>query len=105
MYNAPLHVARRFLSAHLSKELRQKHGKRNLMLRKGDTVKIMVGQFKKKIGLVENVDVKHKKVFVENVYAVKKDGTKLPRAVHPSNLMITILNLEDKVRKKILERK
>ncbi len=39
--NAPLHIKRKFLSANLSKELRKKHGKRSIPIRKGDTVRIM----------------------------------------------------------------
>ena len=40
--NAPLHLKKKFISVNLSKELRKKHGKRNVSLRKGDIVKIMV---------------------------------------------------------------
>ena len=35
----------------------------------------------------------------------KRDGTKKLLALHPSNLMITELNLDDKMRQKALERK
>ena len=49
---APLHVIKRFLSANLSKDLRKKYGKRNLTLRKGDTVKVMRGKFRKKQGKI-----------------------------------------------------
>ncbi len=39
--NAPLHLKRKLLSVNLSKDLRKKYGKRNMMIRKEDVVKIM----------------------------------------------------------------
>ena len=105
LYNIPLHLARKLLSAHLVKELRQKYKKRNISIRKGDVVKIMVGQFKGKTGKVDNVDIKHRIVFVENVHTLKRDGSKKPYPINTSNIMITELNLEDKLRLKALGKK
>ena len=48
---APAHKMRAFLGAHLSKDLRAKHKTRSIPLRKGDTVKIMRGQFKSLTGI------------------------------------------------------
>ena len=101
VYNAPLHVLRKLLSVHLSKELKQKYGKRNVPVRKEDKVKIMRGQFKGKVGKVIVVDVRYKKVYVDGVNTVKRDGSKRPFALNPSNLMITELFVDDKIRKKI----
>ena len=42
---APLHIKRLFLSAHLVKALREKYKIRSVVLRKGDTVKVMRGEF------------------------------------------------------------
>ncbi len=98
VYNAPLHIKRRFLSANLSKELRKKYGIRNIPLRKGDNVKILRGQFKKKVGKVNRVMVKKTKVYVDNIENVKKDGTKAFYPINPSNVQIIDLNLEDKRR-------
>lgn len=104
-YNAPLHVKQKFAKATLSKELRKKYGLRSLQIRKGDQVKIMVGQSRKTIGKVLRVDLKHERVYVEGVEIVKRDGTKKNHPINPSNLQIITLNLDDKKRKKILERK
>ena len=103
--NAPLHIVRKLMSVRLTKDLKQKYSKRNIPVRKGDTVKIMVGQYKGKIGKVDNVDLKHKRVYVEGIFRTKKDGNKIPLASQPSNLMIMDLNLDDKLRRKALERK
>ncbi len=103
--SAPLHTKHKFVQSHLSRELRKKHGKRSIGLRKGDKVKIMLGQFRKHEGKIENIDLKKARVFVNGVELTKRDGTKRMLALHPSNLMITELNLEDKLRQKLLERK
>ncbi|MFH0936324.1 MAG: 50S ribosomal protein L24 [Candidatus Woesearchaeota archaeon] len=103
-YNAPLHVRKKFLSVNLSKDLKKRYNTRNISLRKGDKVKVVRGQFKKHIGKVESLNYKKIRVYIEGINAVKKDGTKKFIPINPSNLMITELNLDDKERKKILER-
>ena len=103
--NAPLHIKQKFVHAHISKDLRKKHGRRSISLRKGDKVKIMRGQFKKHEGKVEKVDLKKARIFVNGVELTKKDGTKKLLALNPSNIMVTELNLDDKLRQKSLEGK
>ena len=104
-YNAPLHVRQKFLHAHLSKELRKKYSKRSIALRKGDSIKVMRGQFKNKTGRVDEVSVKKTQVYVNGIELVKRDGTKARYPLQPSNLMITELNMDDKLRGKIAMRK
>lgn len=103
--NSPLHIKQKLMRAHLSKDLREKYTKRNLGLRKGDKVKVMHGQFRKHEGKVERIDLKRTEVFVSGVEATKKDGSKRMIAMDPSNLMITELNMDDKLRQQVLERK
>lgn len=100
---APLHVKSSMLSSHLSKALREKYGKRSIRVRKGDKVKVLVGNFKGKTGKVESVITKDYKVHIEGVDSTKKDGSKIKYPVHVSNIMITELNLDDKKRKSKLE--
>ena len=88
-----------------TKQLREKYGKRNIPIRKGDKVKVMRGKFKGKLGEVIKVDLKNLKVNVEKLELLKKDGNKAPCPISPSNLMITEIKLDDKKRKKLLERK
>lgn len=104
LYNLPLHIRKSLLSATLSKDLRKKYGKRSLSVRKDDKVKVLRGQFKKKTGKVSRVNLKKIRIYIEGVENVKKDGSKAPYPIHPSNVMITELNLDDKERKTILER-
>ncbi len=97
--NASLHTKQKFVSAHLSSELRKKHSRRSIQLKKGDKVKVLRGQFKKKEDLVEKVDLKREKIYVKGVELVKKDGSKVAYPLNASNLMITSLELSDKKRK------
>jgi large subunit ribosomal protein L24 len=105
LYTAPLHLRHKMLSAHLSKELREKYKTRSLPLRKGDEVEVMRGSFKGHRGKVTKIDLKRYKVYVEGVVQKKVDRTEVPRPLHPSKLKIINLNLEDKERVNILKRK
>lgn len=91
--NAPLHLKKKFVSVNLSKELRKKHGKRNIVVKKDDTVKIMNGKFKGKSGKITKVLLKISKVMIEGIQATKQDGSKVGIRLQPSNLQITALNM------------
>ncbi len=103
-YNAPLHIKQKFMSVNLSKYLREEYKIRNILLKKGYTVKILRGGFKGKTGKVERVNLKREKVYIEGVYNVKKDGTKAPYPIHPSNLSITEMKLDERKRNKLTSR-
>lgn len=104
-HNAPLHVRQKLMHSHISPDLRKKHGKRSLGLRKGDSVMIMRGQFRKKSGKVEQIDLKKSIVYVSGIDITKKDGTKVRFKLQPSNLMITEIVMDDKKRQKSIGRK
>jgi len=96
--NSPLHIRHKLLSTNLSKELRQKHGKRCLPLRKGDEVLVMRGSFYKKKAKVASLNLRTLKVTLEGLQRTKKDGTKVNIPFNSSNLQIVTLNTEDKMR-------
>ena len=103
--NAPLHVKKKFVSVSLSKELKNKYGRRNIQVRKGDTVKIMRGKFKGQKGKVTIVRLKTSKIAIENIQIKKIDGSKVNVFMQPSNLQITELYLDDKKRMEKLNKK
>ncbi len=103
-YNAPLHIRHKLISAHLSKELRERFKRRSFPLRKNDEVKIMRGKFRDKKGKVERIDLKKYKVYIEGIKIKKADGSEVSVPIDPSNLLITELNLDDKKRVKAIER-
>jgi large subunit ribosomal protein L24 len=102
--NAPKHIKKKFVAAPLSKDLREKHSRKSFPIRKGDKVKVMRGNQKGKLGKVENVNYKTLKLYIENIHFVKKDGARSFIPIHPSKVQIQELILDDRKRKKALER-
>lgn len=96
--NAPLHIRKDFVKAHLAKDLIQKHKKRSAGVRTGDKVIVSRGQYKGKSGKVERVSVKKTRVYITGIDITKKDGSKYLIPIQPSNVIITELNMEDKKR-------
>ncbi len=105
LYTAPLHVKRGILSSHLSKELRKLYKRRAMPLRKGDEVQVMRGNFKGKTGKIAKVNYKKYRVYIEGVTRKRTVGTEAQVGIHPSKLRIVNMELGDKLRQKILERK
>ena len=105
MYQAPVTDRYRRFSAPLSSKLKDSHGTNSVQVRKGDTVMIMRGDRKGSEGKVNQIDRKNYRIFVEGATREKVDGTTIPVPIHPSKVMITRLNLDDKWRKKAMERK
>jgi len=105
LYNAPAHLRHKFMAAPLSQELISSKGAKTLPVRKGDTVRIMRGDHKGFEGKVSRIDLKRYRIFIEGLTREKVDGTNIFVSVHPSKVMIRNLNLDDKWRKGIVERK
>jgi len=105
LFNAPHHVRGKIMAAPLSEDLRREHGCRSLPVRSGDTVRILRGDYKDYEGKVTRVDRKKYRVYVDGVTREKADGTTIPVPIHHSKVEIIKLNMDDKWRKKMLERK
>src|SRR3989344_2390979 len=101
--NAPLNLRKNMMAAPLSKELRTKHKRRSISVRKGDRVMVLRGEFKKRTGKIEGVNTKKYRVFVEGIERTKRDGSKMKIGIPVSKVQITELNLDDKARKMIFE--
>lgn len=97
-FNAPLHLKRQMLSAHLSKELRNTYKTRNIPVKKGDTVIVMRGKFKGTEGKVDKVYTKQLKVSLDSVKRTTRKGNKVAFRLRPSALLIKELNLSDNKR-------
>jgi len=103
-FNAPLHQRRKQFAAHLEENLLLKYDRRRIPVVKGDTVRVMRGSFKGHEDKISDVHLKKHSVNVEGVVITKADGKKVAKPIHPSNLMITKLNLTDSWRRNILEK-
>lgn len=105
LFTAPLHTRQKLMSAPLSPELREKYGVKNLPIRKGDKVRIMRGDFKGHEGSIVKVDLRKLRIYVDGVTIKKLDGTPRFVPIHPSKVMIISLDLKDKMRREIIERR
>ncbi|MFH1520664.1 MAG: 50S ribosomal protein L24 [Candidatus Micrarchaeota archaeon] len=92
-YKEKLHRKKNRLHVHLSKQLRGKLTvkKRSLLIRKGDTVKIMRGPEKGKEAKVGEVSVVKRLVFLEGITAKTAKGKEVKLAIQPSNLLLVSL--------------
>ena len=93
------------MSAPLSPELAASRGARALPVRKGDTVRIQRGDNKGFEGKISRVDTQAFRIYIEGLTREKVDGTNIFLPIHPSKVQIRNLNLDDKWRKDILDRK
>ncbi len=103
-HDAPLHKKRSRLASHLADDLIVKYGKRSIPVVRGDTVKVVRGDFKGHSDKVRDVYLDDQTVEIEGAVTSKVDGSKVPRAIHCSNVIITKLNLTDPWRRRKLER-
>jgi large subunit ribosomal protein L24 len=104
-FNAPAHIRHKSMAAPLSHELTASRGAKTLPVRRGDTILIKRGDHKGFEGKVSRVDLKAFRIYVEGLTREKVDGTNIFLPVHPSKVEIRNLNLDDKWRKNILDRK
>jgi large subunit ribosomal protein L24 len=104
-FTAPLHKLHHLVNVHLSKEAKGKlkTTRRCIAVKKGDRVKIMVGENRGKIGKVTGVDLKGTKVFVEGIVRKKSKGGEAMVPIDPSKLLILEAVLDD-YRKKLLDK-
>lgn len=102
VYKAPLHQRRKMIASHLSSKYLEdaKHYyPRSAVVRKGDTVKIVRGSFAGHVGKVESLDMRSMRITVDGATIAKADGTQIAAKIHPSNVIITKLDLSDPIRK------
>ena len=87
----------------LSSELREKYKRRTVKPRKGDSVRIVRGEFKGIEGKITKVLPREGTLNVEGVTREKQKGGTSPVPIVSSNLVVTAVVVEDKTRKKRLE--
>src|SRR5581483_95033 len=103
IYMAPQHVITKQLGSTLSKELRQKYHQRSVRVIEGDSVKVLRGEFKGIEGKVTSVSTEKRGIAIEGIKREKLKGGNVDIYIHPSNVIVTALNLEDKWRQNRLE--
>ena len=101
--HVPKHRRDGMLSAPLADTLRELYTKRTIRVVRGDSVKVMRGEYKGVEGKVENVDTERGTLNIEGVQREKIRGGQVKVPIHASKVMITNLNLEDKYRSKKIQ--
>ncbi len=106
LYTAPLHQKRKKLTAPLTETLAEKEGVKQLVIRKGDTVRIRKGSFKGIEGEVSNIDYKNMRLTIEGVTFEKSDGSSQHFPVQACNCeIINLKNMKDKGRMAVVKRR
>lgn len=98
------HKREKFLGANLSKNLREQQHKRSIRVVKGDTVKILRGEYFGIEGKVEKVNTQRSTLSIEGVQREKIRGGNVKVQIHASNVQIISLNSDDQFRMKGIQK-
>lgn len=94
------HKREKLLGASLSENLREQHNRRSIRVTKGDTVRILRGEYVGIEGKVEKVNTVRSTLSIEGVQREKIRGGKVKVQIHASNVQIISLNTDDEYRMK-----
>jgi len=106
-FDAPYHLRNRRMTAPLSHALREKYGIRRLPVHRDDRVIVFKNRSEDEEikGKVIKVIPQRYSIHIEGHSKEKADGTIVSFPVHPSNVVITSLNLRDKKRREMIQRR
>ena len=104
IYKSPLHSHKNMLKCRLDEFLREEYAMRSMVPKKGDLVRIMRGQFRDTEGKILGVDYGKIRLMVDSATTTKADGKEVHIPIHPSNVLLVKLEMDDD-RKKSIERK
>lgn len=93
------------LGANVASNLRNQYSERTLRVIKGDTVRILRGEYKGIEGKIEKVNTKRGTVSIEGVQREKIKGGNVKVQIHASNVQIISLEMGDPVRVNKLKEK
>jgi large subunit ribosomal protein L24 len=99
LLHVPKHVRDAMIGATLADTLRQQYGRRSARVAKGDSVKVLRGEYSGIEGKVEKVNTKRGTLAIEGIQREKVRGGNVKVQIHASNVMLTAFNLDDKYRK------
>jgi large subunit ribosomal protein L24 len=91
------------LGAVLEDSLRSQYKRKSLRVVKGDSVKVVRGEYKGVEGKVEKINTENATFHIEGIQRDKIKGGQVKIPIHSSNVIVIGLNLEDKNRSKKLQ--
>ena len=105
IYRASHQTVNKQICAPLSKDLRKKYSRRSARIVTDDSIKIIRGEYKGLTGKVTKISTETGGIAIEGNKKEKLKGEKIDVYIHSTNMIITSLNIDDKWRLKILEKK
>jgi large subunit ribosomal protein L24 len=105
IHKATVFTKSKQMCSHLSKDLQQKFKRSSIRVTKGDTVRVMRGEYKGVTGKITRVSTDKNGISVEGIKKEKLKGGNLDVFIHTSNVLVTDINTEDKWRQNKLEGK
>src|ERR687894_2123529 len=103
LIHLPKHQRDKMVGAVLEESLRKQYGRKNIRVVKGDSVRIMRGEYKGVEGKVEKVNTEHATFHIEGIQREKIRGGQVKVPIPSSNVMVISLNLDDNYRSRKLQ--
>ena len=103
LIHIPKHQRDKMVGAVLEDSLRKQYGRKNIRVVKGDSVRVMRGEYKGVEGKVEKVNTENATFHIEGVQREKIRGGQVKVPIHSSNVMVISLNLDDSYRSSKLQ--
>jgi large subunit ribosomal protein L24 len=94
----PKHVRDRTICSSLADNLREQYGRRSVRVIKGDSIRVMRGEYTGIEGKIEKVNTRRGTLAIEGVQREKVRGGNVKVQIHASNVQIIGLKLDDKLR-------
>jgi large subunit ribosomal protein L24 len=101
----PKHIRDKSICSTLTDDLREQYDRRSIRVIKGDTVKVMRGEYTGIEGKVEKVNTRRGTLSIEGIQREKVRGGNVKVQIHSSNVRVSGLNLDDKYRQNKIRRR
>lgn len=103
LLHIPKHRRDAMVSSPLVDLLREQFKFKTVRVVKGDSVRVVRGEYKGVEGKVERVDTKRGTLNIEGVQREKIRGGQVKVAIHASKVLVTNLKLDDKYRSNMIQ--
>lgn len=103
LIHLPKHQRDKMVGAVLEDTLREQYKRKNIRVVKGDSVRVMRGEYKGVEGKVEKVNTEHSTFHIEGIQREKIRGGQVKVPIPSSNVMVISLNLDDNYRSRKLQ--
>jgi large subunit ribosomal protein L24 len=103
LIHLPKHRRDKMVGAVLEDSLHKQYGRKNMRVIKGDSIRVMRGEYKGVEGKVEKVNTEQATFHIEGIQREKIRGGQVKVPIHSSNVMIISLNLDDDRRSEKLQ--